>query len=92
MGGRVDTKHLGARRSRVCVVQVSHVFPSLFVMSSESQYVIMVRNTNCGTGVCGVQSWPCNREQITSSLCLRFFSCKVEMITVVAISLGSCAD
>lgn len=76
----------------MCVVQVSHVFPSLFVMSYERQYILMVRNTNCGTGVCEVQSWPRNCEQITSSLCLRFFSCKVEMMTVVTISLGSCAD
>lgn len=37
--GRVGTKQiLGTAKSRACMIQVSHLFPSLFVMSYKNQY------------------------------------------------------
>lgn len=40
VGDRVGTKQISrTAKSRACMIQASHLFPSLFIMSYESQYI-----------------------------------------------------
>lgn len=93
VGERVDTDQtLGTARSSACITQVNHLFPSVFVMAYESQCIITLRNTNSGSGCENSSLGLIAVNWLLNNLYLRVFICKVEMRTVVAISLGSSED
>ena len=71
--GRVGTKQsLGTAKSRACMIQVSHLFPSLFPSFPHvlQESVYKVKNKNCGSAMYGFQSCPCNCAQVTYPLCV----------------------